>query len=112
MNSGKYVFSQILELVNRYEFEKKVKKYEGNYRVRKLNCCNQFIQLFFGQLTNLNSVRDICLCIKTHNRKLYHQGIKNYVDHTTLSRANEKRDWQIFAHFGYYLTELVHHLYI
>lgn len=111
MNTGKYVFSQILELVNRYEFEKLVKKYNGNYRVREFNCWNQFIQLFFGQLTNLNSIRDICLCLKAHNNKLYHLGIKNYVDHTTLSRANEKRDWQIFADFGYYLIELVRPLY-
>lgn len=112
MNTGKYVFSQILELVNKYEFEKIVKKYNGNYRVRELNCWNQFIQLFFGQLTNLNSIRDICLCLKAHNNKLYHLGIKNYVDHTTLSRANEKRDWQIFSDFGYYLIELVRPLYI
>jgi hypothetical protein len=112
MNTGKYVFSQILELVNKYEFEKIVKKYNGNYRVREFNCWNQFIQLFFGQLTNLNSIRDICLCLKAHNSKLYHLGIKNYVDHTTLSRANEKRDWQIFSDFGYYLIELVRPLYI
>jgi hypothetical protein len=111
MNRGKYVFSQILELVNKYEFEKIVKKYNGNYRVRELNCWNQFIQLFFGQLTNLNSIRDICLCLKAHNNKLYHLGIKNYVNHTTLSRANEKRDWQIFSDFGYYLIELVRPLY-
>ena len=111
MNTGKYVFSQILELVNKYEFEKIVKKYNGNYRVREFNCWNQFIQLFFGQLTNLNSIRDICLCLKAHNNKLYHLGIRNYVNHTTLSRANEKRDWQIFADFGYYLIELVRPLY-
>ena len=111
MNSGKYVFSQILELVNRYEFEKIVKTHKGNYRVREFNCWNQFIQLFFGQLTNLNSIRDICLCLKSHNNKLYHLGIKNYVSHTTLSRANEKRDWQIFSDFGYYLIELVRPLY-
>jgi hypothetical protein len=111
MNSGKYVFSQILELVNRYEFEKIVKTHKGNYRVREFSCWNQFIQLFFGQLTNLNSLRDICLCLKAHNNKLYHLGIKNYVSHTTLSRANEKRDWQIFADFGYYLIELVRPLY-
>ncbi|MFZ2284834.1 MAG: IS4 family transposase [Lutibacter sp.] len=111
MNSGKYIFSQLLDFVNRYEFEKIVKKYNGNYRVRELNCWNQFIQLFFGQLTNLNSLRDICLCLKAHNSKLYHLGIKNYVNHTTLSRANEKRDWQIFSDFGNHLIELVRPLY-
>lgn len=111
MNSGKYIFSQLLDFVNKYEFEKIVKKYNGNYRVRELNCWNQFIQLFFGQLTNLNSLRDICLCLKAHNNKLYHLGIKNYVNHTTLSRANEKRDCQIFSDFGNHLIELVRPLY-
>ncbi|PKP28781.1 MAG: transposase [Bacteroidetes bacterium HGW-Bacteroidetes-18] len=111
MNSGKYIFSQLLDFVNKYEFEKIVKKYNGNYRVRELNCWNQLIQLFFGQLTNLNSLRDICLCLKAHNNKLYHLGIKNYVSHTTLSRANEKRDWQIFSDFGNHLIELVRPLY-
>lgn len=111
MNSGKYIFSQLLDFVNKYEFEKIVRKYNGNYRVRELNCWNQFIQLFFGQLTNLNSLRDICLCLKAHNSKLYHLGIKNYVNHTTLSRANEKRDCQIFSDFGNHLIELVRPLY-
>ncbi len=111
MNTGKYVFSQLLEFVNRYEFEKIVKQYNGNYRVRKFDCWNQFIQLFFGQLTNLNSLRDICLCLKAHNNKLYHLGIKNFANHTTLSRANEKRDYHIFEDFGYYLIELVRPLY-
>lgn len=111
MNSGKYIFSQLLDFVNKYEFEKIVRKYNGNYRVRELNCWNQFIQLFFGQLTNLNSLRDICLCLKAHNSKLYHLEIKNYVNHTTLSRANEKRDCQIFSDFGNHLIELVRPLY-
>ena len=111
MNSGKYVFSQLLDFVNKYEFEKFVKKYYGNHRVRDLNCWNQFIQLFFGQLTSLNSLRDICLCLKAHNNKLYHLGIKSYVNQTTLSRANENRDWQIFADFGKYLIEQIRPLY-
>lgn len=111
MNSGKYVFSQILELVNKYEFEKLVKKYNGNYRVKDLTCWNQFVHLFFGQLTNLNSVRDICLCLKSHHNKLYHLGIKNFVDSSTLTRANEKRNCQIFEDFGYYLIETVRPLY-
>lgn len=111
MNSGKYVFSQLLELVNRYEFDKCVKRYSGNYRVRQLNCWNQFIQLFFGQLTSLNSLQGICLCLKAHKKKLYHLGLKQNVAVSTLSRANEKRDWRIFADFANYLILLVRPLY-
>lgn len=111
MNSGKYVFSQLLEFVNRYEFDKCVKRYSGNYHVRHLNCWNQFVQLFFGQLTSLNSLQGICLCLKAHKKKLYHLGIKQNVAVSTLSRANEKRDWRIFADFANYLISLVRPLY-
>lgn len=111
MNSGKYVFAQLLQFINKYEFEKCVNRYNGDFRVRELNCWNQFIQLFFGQLTSLNSLRDICLCLKAHQKKLYHLGIKQNVNQSTLSRANENRDWRIFADFGEYLIKLVRPLY-
>ena len=111
MNTGKYVFAQVLQFVNRYEFEKCVKCYKGDRRVRGLTCWNQFIQLFFGQLTSLNSLRDICVCLKAHKRKLYHLGIKQNVNQSTLSRANENRDWRIFADFGEYLIKTVRPLY-
>lgn len=111
MNSGKYVFTQLLQFVNKYEFEKCVKHYNGNYRTRELNCWNQFVQLFFGQLTSRNSLRDICTCLKAHKNKLYHLGIKQNVNQSSLSRANERRDWRIFADFGEYLIKLVRPLY-
>lgn len=111
MNSGKYVFTQLLQFVNKYEFEKCVNRHKGDHRVRELNCWNQFVQLFFGQLTSLNSLRDICLCLKAHKNKLYRLGIKQNVNQSTLSRANENRDWRIFADFGEYLIRLVRPLY-
>lgn len=111
MNSGKYVFAQLLQFINRYEFEKFVSVYNGDYRTRDLNCWNQFIQLFFGQLTSRNSLRDICTCLKAHRNKLYHLGIKQYVNQSTLSRANERRNFQIFADFGNYLIQQVRPMY-
>ena len=111
MNPGKYVFSQVLSIVNRYEFQKCVNRYNGDYRTRELNCWNQFAQLFFGQLTARNGLRDICLCLNAHKNQLYHLGIKQSVNQSTLSRANENRDWRIYADFGSYLINLVRPLY-
>ena len=111
MNTGRYVFAQVLSLVNRYEFQKCVKRYNGDYRIRGLNCWNQFAQLFFGQLTGRNGLRDICLCLNAHKNSLYHLGIKQSVHQSTLSRANENRDWRIYADFGAYLVNLVQPLY-
>lgn len=111
MNSGKYVFAQLLHFIDRYEFEKCVSKYNGDFRTREFNCWNQFIQLFFGQLTSRNSLRDICTCLKAHKNKLYLLGIRSHVNQSTLSRANKSRDWRIYADFGQYLIDLVRPLY-
>lgn len=111
MNSGKYVFSQLLQFIDRYEFDKCVARYDGDFRTRGFNCWNQFIQLFFGQLTSRNSLRDICVCLKAHQNKLYHLGIRKYVNQSTLSRANEGRDCRIFSDFGNYLIGKVRPLY-
>jgi hypothetical protein len=111
MNTGKFVFTQVLSLVNRYEFQKCVNRYNGDYRTRGLNCWNQFAQLFFGQLTARNGLRDICLCLNAYKNSLYHFGIRQSVNQSTLSRANENRDWRIYADFGLYLINLVQPLY-
>ncbi len=111
MNSGKYVFRQLLDFVNQYEFNKCVKHYSGNYHVRDFKCWNQFVQLLFGQITSLDSLRSICICLKAHEGQLYHLGVQQHVEHTTLSRANENRDWRIFSDFGEYLIRLVRPLY-
>jgi hypothetical protein len=111
MHSGKYVFSQVLSFVDKYEFNKCVKRYNGNNHNRGFDCWNQFVQLLFGQLASLNSLRSISLCLKAHHHQLYHLGIKKWVDPSVLSRANEKRDSQIFADFGTCLIQVVRPLY-
>jgi hypothetical protein len=111
MHTGKFVFSQVLSLVSQYEFNKSVNRYKGNRHIRELDCWNLFIQLLFGQLAGLPSLRSISICLRAHKHQLYHLGIKKWVDSSVLSRANEKRDWQIFADFGNYLIRLVRPLY-
>ncbi len=111
MYSGKYVFSQVLEVVNQYEFNKCVKRYNGNYHVREFNCWQQFVQLLFGQLASLPSLRSISTCLKAHKHQLYHLGIKKHVDSSVISRANENRNWMIFADYGKSLIKLVRPLY-
>lgn len=111
MHTGKFIFSQVIDVVNQYEFNKIVKRYKGNYHVRELDCWNQFSQLLFGQLASLPSLRSISTCLQAHEHQLYHLGVKKQVDSSVLSRANERRNWMIFADFGNYLIKLVRPLY-
>ena len=105
------MFSQVVDFVPRYEFDKIVAKYNGNYHARELSCYNQFLHLLFGQLTGCSSLREICLCLEAHKSILYHLGFGKTVDSTSLSRANEKRDWRIYEEFGYLLIGIVRPLY-
>lgn len=72
MNQGKYIFAQIVEFFSQYEFDKCVKRYNGNQRIRNLSCRDQLLALTFGQLTNLRSLRGIVLCLNAHANLLYH----------------------------------------
>lgn len=108
---SKYIFSQVVDFVYRYEFDKCVKRYNGDYHVRELSCYNQFLHLLFGQLTACESLREICLCLKAHKRSLFQLGFRQTVNESSLSRANERRDYRIYEDLGYYLIGLVRPLY-
>lgn len=111
MNQGKYVFSQVIEFIPRYQFDKLVKLYKGDWHVKNLNSYNHLLHLLFGQLTGCDSLRDICLCLEAHSKILYHLGFRKTVNHTSLSRANETRDYRIFEGLGIYLIGLVRPMY-
>ena len=107
MNEGKYVFAQIASYIPRFQFDRIVDKYRGNYRAHELTCYNQFLHLLFGQIAPCYSLREICLCLEAHKNILYHMGFGKTIDSTSLSRANERRDYRIYEEFGYYLIKLV-----
>ena len=111
MNQGKYVFSQVIEFIPRYQFDKLVKLYKGDWHVKNLNSYNHLFHLLFGQLTGCDSLRDISLCLEAHSKILYHLGFRKTVNHTSLSRANETRDYRIFEGLGIYLIGLVRPMY-
>lgn len=111
MNEGKYIFAQVMSLVPRQIFQRLVDKYKGDYRVRDFNCSNQLRYMMFGQLTPCESLRDICLCLNAHMKVLYGLGITASVNESTLSRANENRDYRIYEGLGQALIKQVQPLY-
>ena len=111
MNQGKFVFSQVIDFIPRYEFDKLVKQYKGDWHAKNLTSYNHLLHLLFGQLTGCGSLRDICLCLDAHSKILYHLGFRNTVNHTSLSRANENRDYRIFEGLGMYLIGVVRPMY-
>jgi hypothetical protein len=111
MNIGKTVFSQLMEFLPRYEFQKCVERYQGNYKLISFSCWDQFLCLSFAQLTYRESLRDIEACLRGAQQKLYHMGIRGKVSRNTLAHANQIRDWRIYADFGQILITQARHLY-
>ena len=104
MHKGKYVFSQLLDFLDRNHFNYLVRKYGGDRYVKDFTCYNQLAVLMFGQLSNRESLRDVVLATQAHASKAFHLGFGKYASKSTLSDANNKRDYRIFEEFAYHIV--------
>ncbi len=105
------VFAQLIDFASDDVFKWCVKRYNGNYKAKDFTCWRQFLCMAFGQLTHRESLSDTALCLSLHKSKLYHLGIGQAFDKSTISRANESRDWRIFRDFGLKLIDQAKLLY-
>jgi hypothetical protein len=105
-------FSQLMNFLPGREFSKCVHRYRGEYHIRTFSCFDQFLCMAFAQLTYRESLRDIEICLRAMQPKLYHAGIRGKVSRSTLADANEKRDWRIYADFAHVLIGMARELYV
>ena len=111
MNSGKTIFSQLMDFIPPYEFRKCIERYNGNYKIKNFSCWDQFLCMAFAQLTYRESLRDIQACLRAAHFKLYHLGIRGKVSRNTLAHANQTRDWRIYGDFAQVLIATARMLY-
>ncbi len=111
MHTGKFLFAQLMAFLPRRDFDRCVRKYRGNYRTRRFSCLDQFLCMAFAQLTYRVSLRDIQVCLNSLKRKLYHVGIRGNIARNTLAKANQNRDWRIYADFATILIARARSLY-
>lgn len=111
MYTGKTVFAQLLEHLPQHQFRQCVKRYKGNHKVRSFSCLDQYLCLFFAQLTYRESLRDITTCLLGMQNKLYHMGIRGKIARSTLADANENRSWLIYQDFAQVLIHQARELY-
>lgn len=111
MNHGKYVFSQLMALISHNDFNGCVNRYKGDFKVKDFTCWKQFLCMAFGQLTHRESLSDTIVCLDANKEKLYHLGIGRSISKSTLSKANENRDWRIYSDFALLLIEQAKRLY-
>ena len=112
MNTGRTIFSQLVEFLPVHDFRKCVRRYRGDYKVLSFSCLDQFLCMAFAQLTYRESLRDIEACLRSVQSKLYHMGIRGGISRNTLANANENRNWRIYADFAQVLIHIARPLYI
>ena len=111
MNKGKYVFSQVMTYFPRWVFEAAVEKYNGDFHAKNLTSYSHCLHLMFGQLAGCKSLKDITLVLRSIKKAAYHLGIPTVVDPSSLSKANEVRDYRIFEELGMWLIRKVRPMY-
>ena len=104
MFQDKFIFAQLVYFLNRSKFNRIVSKYDGDKYVKHFTCWNQLLALMFGQLSNRESLRDLIIALDAHHSKCYHLGMGKNISKSSLSRANQNRDYHIFEEFAYYLV--------
>ena len=96
MNSGRFILSQVLDLVHRQTLDRLVERYGAESRVRHFGCRQQLICMAFAQLTWREGLRDIVDCLNARPQTLYHLGFREPIARSTLADANEQRDWRLW----------------
>ena len=106
MNTGKYIFAQLIEFLPQRIFDRIVMKYEGNKYVKHFTCWNQLLVMMFGQLSNRDSLRDLTNTVSAHTNKAYHLGFGKNVTRSNLAKVNERREPRIFEEFAYHMIDI------
>jgi len=102
MNSGKYVFAQLIEFLPQKKFQRIVMKYQGDKYIKSFSCWNQLLIMMFGQLAGCESLRELVCIISAHAPKTYHLGFgKSVITRSNLAKANANREFKIFEEFAY-----------
>lgn len=105
MNRVSSIFSQILQVIPRQEFQSIVQQHKGERHARGFSCWSQLISMLFCQLGRAHSLREICGGLATCEGRLRHLGLDNAPARSTLAYANEHRPWEVFRDLFFVLRD-------
>src|SRR5674476_113568 len=112
MFTGKLVLAQLMDFLPLHTFRRCVQRYPSPRVTKTFSPLDQFLCMAFAQLTFRESLRDIEVCLRSHEAKLYHLGIRGHVARSTLAYANENRDWRVYCDFAQALIITARKLYV
>ncbi len=113
MYAGKLIFPQVMDYLPTHTFRRCVAHYQGERCVKRFRCLDQYLSMAFAQPTYQESLLDIEACLRAHQSKLYHRGIRTTnVARNTSAKTNERRDWRIYVDFAQSLIRIARSFYV
>lgn len=103
MISSTSLFSQVLTLISRTEFQRNVKELKAERHSKGFSSWDQFVAMLFCQLAQAKSLREITSGLRCCIGKLNHLGLKEAPKRSTLSYANKHRPWKLYERTFYHL---------
>lgn len=101
---GSHIFSQILQRIDWNEFNRIVKKYNGDRNAKGITCRAQFIMMLFAYIAGADSLSEICQSMAMQGGNLNHMGIERIAKKSSLAYANEKRPWEMYKEMFEFLV--------
>jgi len=89
------VFSQLLKLIPRHEFESLAKQHHSGRSFRTASRWSQLTIMMMAQLSGRNSLRDIVDNISAQAHRLYHLGATK-LSRSNLSRINNDKPYSLY----------------
>ncbi len=111
MNEGRTIFTQVIDTLDRKEFQRCCDRYPMPRESRSFSARDQFLSMAFAQMTFRESLRDIEACL-SGSRHLYAMGFRGNITRTNLAYANEHRDWRVYADLAQVLIRKAQRLYL
>ena len=93
---GSTLFSQLLSLINRRDFECAVRRHQADKGAKGFSSWDQFVAMLFSQVAGADTLREICGGLATSRGKIIHLGLKKSPGTSTLAYANQHRPWQLY----------------
>jgi len=110
MNQERLVFTQVIDLLHREQFQRCVQLYPMPRSSKRMSARDQFLAMAFAQITFRESLRDIEACLRGCAH-LYAMGIRGNITRTNLAYANEHRDWRVYEAIAQVLIRKARRLY-
>ncbi len=98
------IFSQLLQLFPRVDFQRAVAETKAERHARGFTCWGQFVAMLFCQLAGAHSLREISYGLRSCEGKLAHLGV-TAPSRTTLSYANAHRPWELYQRVFYQMLD-------